>query len=84
MTSLYLYHETITDDEIAAFCLTPNRISLSEARYNNHVVRLSDKVVVKFSIGVKKEEAESQRRAYELINNNIVQILLVYRFFTKE
>jgi hypothetical protein len=84
MTSFNLHHETITDDEIAAFCLTPNYISLSEACYNNHVVRLSDKVVVKFGIGVKEKEAESQRRAYELINNNIVRILLVYRFFTKE
>ncbi|TVY13934.1 hypothetical protein LARI1_G009324 [Lachnellula arida] len=83
MASLNLYHETATDDEIASYCLEPNRVFLSGAVYDNHVVKLSEKAVVKFGIGVKEEEANSQRKAYELIDKNIVCIPSVYRFFTK-
>jgi serine/threonine protein kinase len=83
MASPNLHHETATDDEIASYCLDPNREFLSGALYDNHVVKLSEKAVVKFGIGVKEEEATSQRKAYELIDSNIVCIPLVYRFFTK-
>jgi serine/threonine protein kinase len=84
MASFYLDHKTASDDEIAAYCLNPNSTSLSEACYDNHVIKLSDKAVVKFGIGVKEEEAKSLRRVYELVDHNIVRIPFVYRFFMKE
>ena len=84
MASLRLYHETATDDEIVAYCLNPNSVSLSKAPYGNNVVKISDNVVVKFGVGVKEEEANNQKRAYELIDHNIVRVPFVYRFFTKD
>jgi serine/threonine protein kinase len=78
-----LSHETATDDEIASYCLGPNTISLNNNTSDNHVVQLSEKAVVKFGIGIKEEEANSQRLARDLIDNTIVYVPSIYRFFTK-
>ncbi|KAH7317276.1 hypothetical protein BKA65DRAFT_111966 [Rhexocercosporidium sp. MPI-PUGE-AT-0058] len=83
MASFDLDHKTASNDEIAAYCSNPNHTSLSEACYDNHVVKLSEGAVVKFGIGVKEEEAKSLRRAYELVDHDIVRIPFVYRFFIK-
>ncbi|KAL5317343.1 hypothetical protein ACEPPN_014438 [Leptodophora sp. 'Broadleaf-Isolate-01'] len=83
MASFDLDHKTASNDEIAAYCSNPNYASLSEACYDNHVVKLSEEAVVKFGIGVKEEEAKGLRRAYELVDHDIVRIPLVYRFFIK-
>ncbi|RDL33130.1 uncharacterized protein BP5553_08569 [Venustampulla echinocandica] len=84
MASLGLHHETATNDEIAAYCSNPHHVPLGGAPYGNNVIKLSDKAVVKFGIGVTEEEAKSQRRAYELIDHSVVRVPSVYRFFTKE
>lgn len=43
-----------------------------------------DQAVVKFGVGVKEEEANNQRRAYELLNPSAVRIPRVYRFSVDE
>jgi hypothetical protein len=57
---------------------------LSGTPYSNKVVKLSDIIVVKFSVGVKEDKANNQKRAYELVDHSIVRVLFVYRFFTKK
>jgi hypothetical protein len=57
---------------------------LSGTLYSNKVVKLSDIIVVKFSVGVKEDKANNQKRAYELVNYSIVRIPFVYWFFTKK
>ncbi|KAH8674407.1 kinase-like domain-containing protein [Tricladium varicosporioides] len=84
MPSFDLDHKTASNDEIAAYCSNPNHISFTEACYDNCVVKLSDEAVVKFGIGVKEEEAKSLKRAYELVDHNIIRVPFVYRFFMKE
>ncbi|KAK0100153.1 hypothetical protein ONS95_008492 [Cadophora gregata] len=83
MASFDLDHKTASNDEIAAYCSNPNHTSLSKACYDNHVVKLSEEAVVKFGRGIKEEEAKSLRRAYELVDHDVVRIPFVYRFFTK-
>jgi len=84
MTSLELHHETATNDNIAALCSDSNHVLLSRTPYGNKVVKLSDIIIVKFGVSIKEDEANNQKRAYELIDYSIVRVLFVYRFFTKE
>jgi hypothetical protein len=84
MTSLEFYHETATNDDIAALCSDSNHVFLNRTLYGNKVIKLSDIIIVKFNISIKKDEVNNQKRAYELIDYNIVRILFVYRFFIKE
>jgi hypothetical protein len=37
--------------------------------------------VIKFGLGVTEKEAENQKRAYLLVDHNIVRVPCVYRFF---
>jgi hypothetical protein len=67
-------HNTATETEIVAFCKNSPRIA-------PRVVKLSDTAVAKFGVGVREEEANNQRRAYELLNPNTVRIPYIYRFF---
>ncbi|XMA08967.1 hypothetical protein WAI453_001758 [Rhynchosporium graminicola] len=83
MASQDLNHETASNDEIAAYCSNADHASLSEACYDIHVVKLSEDAVVKFGLNVKEEEATSLRRAYELVDQDIVRIQIAYRFFIK-
>jgi hypothetical protein len=66
MAYVRLHHDTATNNEIIAYCLNPNRLLLSGAAYGNKVIKLSDKAVVKFGIGVKEEEANNQRKAFNI------------------
>ena len=84
MTSLELHHETATNDNIAALCSDSNHVLLGGTPYGNKVVKLSDIAVVKFGVGVKEDEANNQKRAYELVDHSIVRVPFVYRFFSKE
>jgi Phosphotransferase enzyme family len=70
------------DDELIAYCANPpvGRI-LGGAPYGNKVIRLSDDQVIKFGIGVTREEAENQKRAFDIVDHNIIRVPRVYRFF---
>jgi len=47
-------------------------------------VRILGHVVVKFGIGVTKDEAENQKGVYKVVDHGIVRIPRVYRVFTDE
>ncbi|KAK2799004.1 hypothetical protein FQN50_008631 [Emmonsiellopsis sp. PD_5] len=74
-----------SDDELIAFCLggPPCRI-VGGVQYGRLVVRISEKIVIKFGMGVSRHEADNQQRAYDLIDHDIVRIPRVHRFFTDE
>lgn len=81
---LGLHHDTATNEELIALCFSLAREVLGGAPYGNIVIKISDQAVVKFGVGVKEEEANNQRRAYELLNPSVVRIPRVYRFFVDE
>ena len=72
--------EDLSNDEIVQRCRHPHRKLLGTT---GRIVRLSDKTVVKFGWGVTAEEADNQRRAFELLDNSIVRVPEVYRYFSR-
>jgi aminoglycoside phosphotransferase (APT) family kinase protein len=74
-------HES-SDDELIAYCLSPSARQVGGSTYGNLVVRVSEIAVIKFGMGLSKDEAENQERAYSLVDPNIVRVPRVHRFFT--
>lgn len=72
--------EDLSNDEIVQRCRDPRRELLGPT---GRIVKLSDKTVVKFGWGVTAEEANNQRRALELLDNSIVRVPEVYRYFSR-
>ncbi|KAM5442075.1 hypothetical protein MferCBS31731_002904 [Microsporum ferrugineum] len=54
---------------------------LSDSAYSNHVVRISDTIAVKYGYGVSPGEAATQRYAYQHLNQRVVRVPRVYRYF---
>jgi serine/threonine protein kinase len=73
----------ISESEIAKRCFDPNREIVGGLLHGNLVVKLSEEIVVKFGWGVTIEEADNQRKAYKLLDRNIVHVPQVYRYFTQ-
>ncbi|PVH92352.1 hypothetical protein DM02DRAFT_620000, partial [Periconia macrospinosa] len=81
---MYLHHETATEEEIVCLCArsTSARNVIHELEGGHSVVRISKDAVVKCGFGITKEEADNQAQAYSLINQAIIRVPRVYRFFT--
>ncbi|RDL37206.1 uncharacterized protein BP5553_04639 [Venustampulla echinocandica] len=75
-------HDNLSNSDIVQHCLDPNREIVGGALYGNLVVKLSEEVVVKFGRGVSAEEADNQRKAFELLDSSIVRVPQLYRYFT--
>ncbi|PLB48820.1 kinase-like protein [Aspergillus steynii IBT 23096] len=54
------------------------------SQYGKRIIKISDTQVVKRGPNVTKEEAENQRIAYDLVDQNIVRIPRVHGFFYDE
>jgi hypothetical protein len=80
MTLSPLSHGDLCDSEIVQRCADPHRQLVGASK---NVVRLSDDLVVKFGWNVTAEEASNQRRAFELLDRNIVRVPQVYRYFSQ-
>ncbi|MCJ1395822.1 hypothetical protein MMC18_008708 [Xylographa bjoerkii] len=77
------FHITATNEELVALCRSQDcKIIAGGKDYSEKVIQISDCAVIKVGIGVKKEEAQNQEKAYNLIDPRIVRIPRVYRFFT--
>jgi hypothetical protein len=50
-------------------------------QYGNKVLQLGEKTVVKYGVGVTKDEAANQEKAFELLDPEIVRVPKVYTFF---
>ena len=76
---------TATADAIVAACSSASCRTLDETlnRSGRSVVKISEKEVIKFGLGVTESEANNQREAYQLLDPSIVRVPQVYRFFTK-
>lgn len=61
MAFLAFDYKTASNEEIITYYLNLNHTSLSEACYDNHVMKLFEEAVVKFGISVKEEKAKSLR-----------------------
>ncbi|TVY19750.1 hypothetical protein LARI1_G002452 [Lachnellula arida] len=75
-------HEDLSDQEIVQHCSDPNRQVVGVV--GSAVVKLSEEVVVKFGCGVTAEEADNQKKAFELLDRNNVRVPQLYRFFTHD
>lgn len=75
-------HRDSPDEELIAYCANPPVSKLLEGPpYGNKIIKLSDHEIIKFGLGVTEKEAENQKRAYLLVDHNIVRVPRVYRFF---
>src|SRR6266498_310652 len=52
--------------------------------YRNQVAKLSHEKLIKFGLGVTKEEAENQRETYRLIDPNVLKVPRVHCFFSDD
>ncbi|MCJ1409488.1 hypothetical protein MMC19_003569 [Ptychographa xylographoides] len=77
-------HETATNEELVTLCSSKDREIIGGAPYGNRVIKLSDKAVIKFGVGVREEEAKNLKMASILLDPTIVRVPYVYRFFTHE
>jgi thiamine kinase-like enzyme len=75
--------DDLSNDEIVQRCHDPRRELLGTTHQTGRVVRLTEKTVVKFGWGVTAEEADNQRRAFELLDNRIIRVPEVYRYFSR-
>jgi len=67
-------HDGPSNSEIVQQCLDPDRQLVGGSLYGNFLVKISDEVVVKFGRGVSLEEAINQKKAFELLDSNIVRV----------
>jgi len=83
MTALNTRLEDLSNSKIIERCFESNRKIVGGVFYGNLVIQLSDEIVVKFGWGLTVEEADNQRKAYELLDPNIIRVPRVYRYFTQ-
>jgi hypothetical protein len=69
----------LSDAEIVQRCLKPNRQIIGGV--GTLVVKFSEAVVVKFGWSVTAEEADNQRKAFDLLDPRIVRVPQLYRYF---
>lgn len=76
--------QTATIDELVAFCSSASCETLGEASSNcgRKIIKVSEQAVIKFGVGVTESEANNQRGAYLLLDQSIVRVPQVHRFFT--
>ena len=82
MTSL-----TLSDDEIVHLCQKVNSHHLkilSRPSSGRKVFNITADVVVKFGLGVTLQEASAQQLAYRKVNNEVLRIPQIYRFFSRQ
>jgi serine/threonine protein kinase len=79
-----LFHETATEEELVSQCAwsNPTREVLHELQGGHSVVKISKDVAVKYGFGITEDEAKNQMQAYTLIDQTIIRVPQVYRFFT--
>jgi len=81
-TDTYLF-KNLSESDIIQRCYDPNRQIVGGVRYGNYVIKISEEVVVKFGQGVSAEEAENQRKAFEILNKSVVRVPRLYHYFTR-
>ena len=70
----------LSDQDIVALCADP----VSSMRCGQSVIRVSADLAVKYGSHLTETEADNQRQAYALLDQNIVRVPRVERFFRHE
>ncbi|KAF1994250.1 kinase-like protein [Amniculicola lignicola CBS 123094] len=76
--------DTLTDDQIISLCHDPATTILSVPQCSNKVVRITDRVAVKFGHFVTAQEFRNQQVAQRRLDANIVNVPTAYRFLQKD
>ncbi|KAF2245119.1 kinase-like protein [Trematosphaeria pertusa] len=74
----------LTDDEIVSLCHDEATTALSASQYSNKVVRITERLAVKFGQFVTAQEFRNQQVAQRHLDPNIVNVPTAYRFIQKE
>jgi hypothetical protein len=80
MTTFASLH--LTDSDILESCRSTSPFAGSG--YGNWLVKISEHLVVKFGVGIQRQEAENQEFARRNVNPTILYVPQVYRFFEAE
>ena len=77
---------TLSDDEVVRLC-RPHNVQqsqiLSAELSGRKVVKLTDRIVVKFGLGVTPQEAKAQQLAFQKVDGAVLRIPQVYCFFAR-
>ncbi|KAK0921859.1 hypothetical protein LTR29_018270, partial [Friedmanniomyces endolithicus] len=70
-----------TEADIISFC--------KKHQSRQGQLRMTSRVVIQDGVAIKngrvtRQEVENQRRAYQILDTNIVRVPLIYRYFTSE
>lgn len=74
--------DSFSDNEIIQRCneASPDLL-LSDPSYGYKVLKLTDKLAVKFGFLLSEDEARNQAKAHEMLDPSIVRVPKVYRYF---
>lgn len=81
-----LCHDPKTNADLVCFLSRKNhnRLILHELEGGIAVVRISQNAVVKYGVGINEDEARNQEAAFKLIDQSIIRVPRVFRFFSSE
>ena len=81
------YDRSLTQAAIVRFCDIAKESKCSVVggdQHGNLVVKMSDKVVIKFGLSVTSGEACALKFASQKVNPNIIKVPKIHKFFTRE
>lgn len=75
-------YRTASGQDFARFCsrLNPTRIIISEIEGGHSIIKVSNDVVIKCGVDFTQQEADNQKKAFQLIDQTIIQVPRVYRY----
>ena len=71
----------VMKDELINICSCSNCNIIDSESFSNLIIKLSDEVIVRFDVRVKKIKAKILKKVYNLLDHSIIRISCVYRFF---
>ncbi|KAG4435103.1 hypothetical protein IFR05_009412 [Cadophora sp. M221] len=73
----------LSNSDIGQRCHHPDREIIGGLPHGNLGIKLSEELIVKFDPGVSVEEADNQRRAFQLLDGSIVRVPRIHDYFTR-
>jgi len=75
-------YRSASEQDFFQFCsrLNPTRTVISELEGGLTIIKVSNDVVIKCGVGVSQQEADNQKKAFQLIDQTIIRVPRVYRY----
>ena len=70
------------ENELINICFCSDCDIIDWKPFSNLAIKLSDEIIVRSDVRIKKVETKILKKVYNLFDHNIIRIFCVYRFFT--